>query len=128
MPCLYCRKMCCLNGSRKLHFVQKIRLDRIIKYMGPEGFFAHLRNFLQVLDLLIFLQKQPGHWAEVVCIFTLLLYPYFVCQMAMETSAGKSKKYLLSQLLMDIILFEQIFKKINSQICDREEKMKKNGI
>ena len=86
MPCLYCRKMCCLNGSRKLHFVQKIRLDRIIKYMGPNGFFAHLRNFLQVLDLLIFLQKQPGHWAEVVCIFTLLLYPYFVCQMAKETS------------------------------------------
>ena len=101
MPCLYCRKMCCLNGSRKLHFVQKIRLDRIIKYMGPEGFFAHLRNFLQVLDLLIFLQKQPGHWAEVVCIFTLLLYPYFVCQMAMETSAGKSKKYLLSPIFMD---------------------------
>ena len=25
-----CRKMCCLNGSRKLHFVQKIRIDRII--------------------------------------------------------------------------------------------------
>ena len=45
MPCLYCRKMCCLNGSRKLHFVQKIRLDRIIKYLGPEGFFAHLRIF-----------------------------------------------------------------------------------
>ena len=55
MPCLYCRKMCCLNGSRKLHFVQKIRLDHIIKYLGPEVFFAHLRNFLQVLDLLIFL-------------------------------------------------------------------------
>ncbi len=30
MPCLYCRKMCCLNGSRKLHFVQKICLDRIM--------------------------------------------------------------------------------------------------
>ena len=27
MPCLYCRKMCCLNGSRKLHFVQKIHPD-----------------------------------------------------------------------------------------------------
>ena len=90
MPCLYCRKMCCLNGSRKLHFVQKIRLDRIIKYLGPEGFFAHLRIFfLQVLDLLIFRQKQPGHWAEVVCHFHLLLYPYFVCRMAMETTAEK---------------------------------------
>ena len=38
MPCLYCRRMCCLNGSRKLHFVQKIRLDRIILYLGPEDF------------------------------------------------------------------------------------------
>ena len=74
MPCLCCRKMSCLNGSRKLHFVQKIRLDRIIKYMGPNGFFAHLRNFLQVLDLHIFLQTQPGHWAEVVCIFTFSQY------------------------------------------------------
>ena len=67
------RKMCCLNGSRKLHFVQKNRLGRIINYLGPEVFFAHLRNFLQVLDLHIFRQKQPGHWAEVVCHFHLLL-------------------------------------------------------
>ena len=45
----------------------------IIKYLGPDGFFAHLRNFLQVLNLLIFRQKQPGHWAEVVCHFLLLV-------------------------------------------------------
>ena len=50
------QKMCCLNGSRKLHFVQKIHIDHNIKYLGPDGFFAHLRNFLQVLDLHIFLQ------------------------------------------------------------------------
>jgi hypothetical protein len=31
-----------------------------------------LRIFLQVLDLLIFRQKQPGHWAEVVCHFLKL--------------------------------------------------------
>ena len=78
MPCLYCRKMCCLNGSRKLHFVQKIRLDRIIKYLRPDGFFAHLRNLLQVLDLHIFLQKQPGHWAEVVCNFHLSFISLFL--------------------------------------------------
>ena len=30
-------------------------------------------NFLQVLDLLIFRQRQPGHWAEVVCHFFLLV-------------------------------------------------------
>ena len=30
-------------------------------------------DFLQVLDLLIFRQKQPGHWAEVICHFHLTL-------------------------------------------------------
>ncbi len=64
-------------------FVQKIRLNHIIKYLGPEDFFAHLRNFLQVLDLHIFLQKQPGHWGRGCLHFHLLLYPFFVCQMAM---------------------------------------------
>ncbi len=46
--------------------------------LGPDGFSAHLRNFLQVLDLHIFRQKQPGHWAEVVCHFHLLLSMFFV--------------------------------------------------
>ena len=45
---------------------QKIALraentPRPYHYIGTGGFFAHLRNFLQVLDLLIFRQKQPGH-------------------------------------------------------------------
>ena len=39
-----CRKMSCLNGSRKLHFVQKIRLDRII-YLWPNGFSARSAIF-----------------------------------------------------------------------------------
>jgi hypothetical protein len=30
-------------------------------YLGPDGIFCALRNFLQVLNLLIFRQKQPGH-------------------------------------------------------------------
>ena len=68
MPCLYCRKMSCLNGSRKLHFVQKIRLDRIILYLGPEGFFAHLRNFLQVLDLHICTFSGRSSKCSLVCI------------------------------------------------------------
>jgi hypothetical protein len=25
------------------------------------------------------LQKQPGHWAEVVCIFTFFYIPYLLC-------------------------------------------------
>ena len=42
------------------------------KTLGPDGIFCTKCNFLQVLDLLIFRQKQPGHWAEVVCHFHLL--------------------------------------------------------
>ncbi len=34
-------------------------------------------NFLQVLDLHIFLQKQPGHWGRGCLHFHLLLYPIF---------------------------------------------------
>jgi len=32
--------------------------------MGTNIFFAHLRNFLLLLDLHIFRQKQPGHWGR----------------------------------------------------------------
>ena len=54
-----------------MHFVQKIIACPIL-CLGPDGFSAHLRNFLQVLDLHIFRQKWPGHWAEVICHFHLL--------------------------------------------------------
>ena len=64
--------------SRKSHCVRKIKLVRILIYLGPDGFSAHLRNFLQVLDLHIFRQKQPGHWAEVVCHFHLPLNLRFI--------------------------------------------------
>jgi hypothetical protein len=40
-----------------------------------EWIFRTKCDFLQVLDLLIFLQKQPGHWAEVVCHFHLTFIP-----------------------------------------------------
>ncbi len=70
--------MCCLNGSRKLHFVQKIHLDTQTYNDTVEANFLR-SNFLQVLDLHIFLQKQPGHWAEVVCIFTFYYIPYLLC-------------------------------------------------
>ena len=42
-------------------------------------------NFLQVLDLHIFLQKQTGHWGRGCLHFHLLLYPLLVCRMAMGT-------------------------------------------
>ena len=47
------------------------------KNLGPDGIFCTKCNFLQVLDLHIFLQKQPGHWAEVVCNFHLSFYSFF---------------------------------------------------
>ena len=65
--------MCCLNGSRKSHCVRKINARPYSDILGAGGS-AHLRNFLQVLDLHIFRQKQPGHWAEVVCHFHLLFH------------------------------------------------------
>jgi len=41
---------------------QKImRVDVVTNALGPLIFCTKC-NFLQVLDLLIFLQKQPGHW------------------------------------------------------------------
>ena len=48
------------------------------KTLGPDGIFCTKCNFLQVLDLLIFQQKQPGHWAEVVCHFHLLYILFYL--------------------------------------------------
>ena len=45
-----------------------------------------------------------------------------------KIASQKNQKNTSVPTILDKILFEQIFKKINSQICDREEKMKKNGI
>ena len=75
MPCLYCRKMCCLNGSRKLHFVQKIRLDRIIKYLGPDGFFARSAIFCRYWTCTFSCRNNQAIGAEVVCIFTFFYMP-----------------------------------------------------
>ena len=48
------------------------------KSLGPDGIFCTKCIFLQVLDLHIFLQKQPGHWAEVVCNFHLSFISLFL--------------------------------------------------
>ena len=54
---------------------RKSWLVGILLYFGAGWIFRTKCDFLQVLDLLIFLQKQPGHWAEVVCIFTFYYIP-----------------------------------------------------
>ncbi len=53
---------CRLNGDRKSHYVRKIKHVQIVRPFGTEWIFCTKCNFLQVLDLHIFLQKQPGHW------------------------------------------------------------------
>ena len=71
---------CRLNGDRKSHYVRKIKHVQIVRPFGSEWIFCTKCNFLQVLDLHIFLQKQPGHWGRGCLHFHLLLFPYFVCQ------------------------------------------------
>ncbi len=95
-----CRKMCCLNGSKKL-LSQKIFI-RPYQTFVAEWIFRTECDFLQVLDLLIFRQKQPGHWAEVVCHFHLLVYlkeDYFT---TILTVCGFSFANLLSSLAITL--------------------------
>ena len=75
-PGCFCKKMCCPNGSRKLHFVQKIRLD--LNKFGAGWIFRTKCVFLQVLNLHIFLQKQPGHWGR-GCLHFHLSFISFIC-------------------------------------------------
>ena len=63
---------------------RKSWLVGIIIYFGAGWIFRTKCDFLQVLDLLIFLQKQPGHWAEVVCIFTFFYIPYLFAKWQWE--------------------------------------------
>ena len=53
------RKMSCLNGSRRL-LTHKIFIRSYQTFVAG-WIFCTKCNFLQVLDLHIFLQKQPGH-------------------------------------------------------------------
>ena len=65
-----------------MHFVQKIIARPSLcvlfvffvnfrNYLGAGWIFRTKCDFLQVLDLHIFRQKRPGHWAEVFCHFHL---------------------------------------------------------
>ena len=63
---------------------RKSWLVGIIIYFGAGWIFRTKCDFLQVLGLLIFLQKQPGHWAEVVCIFTFFYIPYLFAKWQWE--------------------------------------------
>ena len=71
--------------NMQVQYLQKIAL-RAENPFGPQmtvigtNYIFCVSNFLLPLRQLIFRQKQPGHWAEVVCHFHLAFYPYFVCQ------------------------------------------------
>ena len=60
-PGCCCRKMSCPNGSRKLHFVQKILLDRIIKYLGPDGIFCAFAQFFAGIGPAHFPDWETGY-------------------------------------------------------------------
>ena len=74
MPCLYCRKMCCLNGSRKLHFVQKIRLDQL-NIWGRMDFLRICAIFCRYWTCTFSCRNNQAIEAEVVCIFTFFYIP-----------------------------------------------------
>ena len=76
---------------------------------------AHLRNFLQVLDLHIFRQKQPGHWAEVVCHFHLLFHDAKLQKVNLALSAYVRKCPLLSAFLLRCKVTQK--KIVTVQLC-----------
>ena len=86
------RKMCCLNGSRKLHFVQKIL--RVVKRLEIEpcytllvtgGIFCAFAQFFAGIGPAHFLAETTRPLGRGCLHFHLLLYPLLVCQMAMGT-------------------------------------------
>ena len=67
MHCLYSAKAVPKNGAPSSN-ADKAAFRRLPENVLPQ--------WQQVLDLHIFRQKQPGHWAEVVCHFHLLIIIY----------------------------------------------------
>ena len=58
--------------SRKLHFVQKIRLDRNIKYLGPYGFSARSAIFCRYWTCTFSGSNNQAIGPRLSAIFTLL--------------------------------------------------------
>ena len=56
---------------------QKILLVDVMTRLRPNLFSARSAIFCDLLKVTIFRQKQPGHWAEVVCHFHLVLLSCF---------------------------------------------------
>ena len=71
MPCLYCRKMCCLNGSRKLHFVQKISGPKLGRYIDPLYFLR--QQFSVAIEATIFrIERRAIEAQRLQSIFTFI--------------------------------------------------------
>ena len=56
-PGCFCRKMCCPNGSRKMHFVQKIHPDPSSHYMDLL-YFPHVVRFSVAIEATIFRTRR----------------------------------------------------------------------
>ena len=70
---------------------QKIFIRRYQIIIVAGWIFRTKCDFLQVLDLHIFRQKQSGHWAEVVCHFHLA-FIYRFCFRFVEMNAANIRK------------------------------------
>jgi hypothetical protein len=49
------------NSQQKIANAENNDCSNHLQHLGLDRFFAHLRNFLQVLDLHIFRQVETGH-------------------------------------------------------------------
>ena len=65
-----------LQENVQVQYLQKIRLD--LNIFGAGWIFRTKCDFLQVLDLHIFLQKQPGHWGRGCLHFHLLASMFYL--------------------------------------------------
>jgi hypothetical protein len=78
--------MSCLNGSRKLRNAQKMPSGPKWSHYLDLLYFPHEVRFSAGIGPAHFPAGGTAIDACAAAIFTLLLYPYFVCQMAMDTS------------------------------------------
>jgi hypothetical protein len=69
-PGHFCRKMCCLNGSKKLHFVQKIRPAPSISKYGQAIIFRTQCDFLLTIEVSTFSGQVSAIEARDAAIFT----------------------------------------------------------
>ena len=90
--------MSCLNGSRKL-LRRKYRSSQIWAFLGQIDF-PHEVRFSAGIGPAHFPAGGTAIDASAAAIFTLLLYPIFVCQMAMNTAQEIFEEILMKKYIL----------------------------